>query len=646
MFRSYGGCIVGRAIPMEILTIAVAIIFFVFTIISLALWFIIQVKKQELHETNQKNEDIKQRNEYLIAEHERIIAKAAEIFQENKRLKPYQQIVDVEQYAKRFLDNAKAEANSLIQEAKSKHDLAEAHTKQAEIEANQTHARAQSHVQRAEHQAKEIVLRAEEKSKSIIQEASQYQEKIDSANREAEIIKSKAKVSADGIIQDAKQNAEWQANSIVRTAQVKSEQIISSATVEAEEKNKKLNTTNESLQKTIRAIKNKIEGYGVEYMMPGIGLLDNLAEDYGNTDASNQYKKSRANVKAIFNAGQSATNDYKNPKQRSTVTAFITDAFNGKVEEILSRVKYDNYGKLAQEIRDAATLINRAGEKFQNARLTNEYIIARLDELKWATVLHEVRLRDKEEQRALHEQIREERKIQKEKEEAEQEAIREEKIREKLQKDFGALLEKERKMSEKEKEFYADLLASEKAKYVRDIADAEERIRLAEEKKQRALSMAQQTKRGHVYVISNVGSFGEGVYKIGMTRRLEPLDRIAELSGASVPFPYDVHGMVDFEDCPAAEKKLHRVFVMGQVNKTTFRKEFFRASLSEIKEAIEQLGGVAHWTLHAEAEQYRQTQEIEKRIQNDEAYRREWEERQVRLGESMASLWDDGDEEV
>jgi hypothetical protein len=80
---------------------------------------------------------------------------------------------------------------------------------------------------------------------------------------------------------------------------------------------------------------------------------------------------------------------------------------------------------------------------------------------------------------------------------------------------------------------------------------------------------------------------------------------------------------------------------MGHVNKATTRKEFFRADLSAIKTVVEQLGGEANWTMRAEAEQYRQTLRIEERIQTDEAYRREWEERQIRLEESTVSLWDD-----
>ena len=194
-------------------------------------------------------------------------------------------------------------------------------------------------------------------------------------------------------------------------------------------------------------------------------------------------------------------------------------------------------------------------------------------------------------------------------------------------------------MSEQEKALHAKELADKEAQ----LTEAEEAIRLAEEKGQRALSMAQQTKQGHVYVISNIGSFGENVYKIGMTRRLEPEDRIKELGDASVPFPFDIHGMIQFQDCPTAEKQLHHHFVMNQVNKMNFRKEFFRANLSYIKAAVEKLGGEARWTMLAEAAEYRETLRIEERIQNDEACRREWTERQVSLSELSAPVWDENE---
>jgi hypothetical protein len=94
-------------------------------------------------------------------------------------------------------------------------------------------------------------------------------------------------------------------------------------------------------------------------------------------------------------------------------------------------------------------------------------------------------------------------------------------------------------------------------------------------KNQRALSMAQQTRLGHVYVISNIGSFGENIYKIGMTRRLEFLDRVKGLGDASVPFSFDVHTIIKADDVPTLEKMLHKKFANKKVNKVNSRKEFF-----------------------------------------------------------------------
>src|SRR5690606_34772275 len=136
-------------------------------------------------------------------------------------------------------------------------------------------------------------------------------------------------------------------------------------------------------------------------------------------------------------------------------------------------------------------------------------------------------------------------------------------------------------------------------------------------KNQRALSMAQQTRSGNVYVISNVGSFGEEVFKIGMTRRLEPLDRIRELGDASVPFEFDVHAMIYSEDAPKLERELHKSFLRAQMNKVNPRKEFFRVNLTSIREQVETLGIEATWTMAAEARQFRETQALEKELAQD-----------------------------
>ena len=133
------------------------------------------------------------------------------------------------------------------------------------------------------------------------------------------------------------------------------------------------------------------------------------------------------------------------------------------------------------------------------------------------------------------------------------------------------------------------------------------RLKEAEEKAQRAISQAQLTKAGHVYVLSNIGSFGDGVYKIGMTRRLEPHDRVSELSSASVPFPYDVHMMISCDDAPTLENALHRELHKQRVNKVNFRKEFFRADFDSIRKIVESQHGDVEYRAEPEALQYRES---------------------------------------
>lgn len=155
--------------------------------------------------------------------------------------------------------------------------------------------------------------------------------------------------------------------------------------------------------------------------------------------------------------------------------------------------------------------------------------------------------------------------------------------------------------------------------------------------------MAQQTRRGNVYVISNIGSFGENVYKIGLTRRLEPLDRIRELGDSSVPFDFDVHAMIFAEDAPAVETQLHRHFLLRQLNKVNHRKEFFRVTLKEIRDELTTLGLEASWTMTAAAKEYRESLAIEKAIAADPMAREAWTKRQLLLDPVDLSV---GDEEA
>lgn len=122
------------------------------------------------------------------------------------------------------------------------------------------------------------------------------------------------------------------------------------------------------------------------------------------------------------------------------------------------------------------------------------------------------------------------------------------------------------------------------------VAELEKQLQEALAIKERAQSMAQQTRAGYVYVISNEQSFGPGVYKIGMTRRLNPMDRVNELGDASVPFPFLVHYMIYTDDAPRLETELHQRFASYRMNEYNYRKEFFRVPLDEITSSLIDLG--------------------------------------------------------
>jgi hypothetical protein len=125
----------------------------------------------------------------------------------------------------------------------------------------------------------------------------------------------------------------------------------------------------------------------------------------------------------------------------------------------------------------------------------------------------------------------------------------------------------------------------------------------------RELTIAQQTNKGRIYVISNVGSFGEGVYKIGLTRR-PANERVDELSSASVPFEFDIHAVIETDNAPALEYKIHQQFLGMRMNKVNLRKEFFRINLNDIRQVVEKLDqgkdvkGTVTWTEKAKAQQY------------------------------------------
>lgn len=268
-------------------------------------------------------------------------------------------------------------------------------------------------------------------------------------------------------------------------------------------------------------------------------------------------------------------------------------AFNGECDALIAKLKWNTATRTKERIWKAFENINKLGES-HNIQITNAFLNLKLEEMALSHEYQNKSYEEKEEQRRIREMMREEEKVQKEIEKAQREAIEEER---RYQKALQRVREDLKYASPAE----VEALTSQ-------VQQLEIMLTEAHQKKERALSMAQQTKVGHIYVISNIGSFGEDIYKIGMTRRLEPMDRIRELGDASVPFYFDVHAIIYSENAPQLEYDLHKEFATRRLNRINGRKEFFRVTLDEIEEfVIRHAGAEIEFTRSAEAKEYRET---------------------------------------
>jgi hypothetical protein len=279
-------------------------------------------------------------------------------------------------------------------------------------------------------------------------------------------------------------------------------------------------------------------------------------------------------------------------KQTNQTLKLILRAFNGESDAAITKVKYNNIHVMEARISKAFEAINSL-VGVQQCLIVKHYLDLKLQELYLVHEYQEKVQEEKEEQRRIREQMREEELAQRELERAKQDAERDEqRYAEALRK---ASQEVERAVGEKQQ------------KLLGQIEELQKRLTEAQANKERAISRAQMTRAGHVYIISNIGSFGEHVYKIGMTRRLDPMDRVRELGDASVPFGFDVHAIIYSDDAPTLENTLHRVFNQRRVNRINARKEFFRVSIEEIAGAVRQHHGEIEMILDAEAVEYRKT---------------------------------------
>jgi hypothetical protein len=250
----------------------------------------------------------------------------------------------------------------------------------------------------------------------------------------------------------------------------------------------------------------------------------------------------------------------------------ILRSFNNECDASIINVKFSNVDSIEKKIRKAYETLNNLGKR-TNIAIVPDYLSLKLQELYLCYEYQVKKQEEKEDQKQIKEQMREEAKLLKEIEEMKLKIEKEEKHFSKalvnINNQLGqAQTENERNLLEKEREsIMQKMSALEKDKL--DVQNRE-----------------QNTRAGYVYIISNIGAFGENVYKIGVTRRLAPEERVDELGNASVPFDFDIHAMIFSDDAPALETALHKAFEPKRLNMINRRREFFYASLDEIEKVI------------------------------------------------------------
>ena len=283
--------------------------------------------------------------------------------------------------------------------------------------------------------------------------------------------------------------------------------------------------------------------------------------------------------------GQKMVNDMKK---------LFLRAFNSDCEDVVSRVKYNNFDMSVKKIQKSAEAIEKLG-RVMDLKITSNYINSKIDELYIAFEYQQKKQEEKEAQKAARAEMREAARLQKEIE-AQRKKIEKEQTH--YQTAYDHLLHQIEQnpdnsdLLKKKEELESQLKDIDKAMKDIDYREANQRA-------------------GYVYVISNIGAFGPNVYKIGMTRRLDPQDRVDELGDASVPFNFDVHAMIFSDDAPALEAALHRAFEDRKLNMVNTRREFFNVTLDEIKKVVKKnFDKTVEFVDIPDAEQYRISQKM------------------------------------
>ncbi len=361
-----------------------------------------------------------------------------------------------------------------------------------------------------------------------------------------------------------------------------------------------LNRDAEFQRNTIRQQKEQIVGLEYEIEMQDFGLYAPTYQ-FANSDMyKERLKEVRECQKQMIKDGTACTgnmgwtvngNASQGKKMVKDMQKLLLRAFNVECGDIINQVTVNNAEKSRDRIWKSSEQISKLGT-IMSIAITPAYIRSKLEELNLALDFAQKKQEEKDRLRELREQQKEEAKAQKEIEEA-------------------------RKKLEKERTHYERALETIRSQLMTDPSNPDLLAKQAELESElvetdKAITDVDyrqaNTRAGYVYVISNIGAFGKDVYKIGMTRRLEPTERVDELGGASVPFCFDIHALIFTEDAPKLEAALHNAFEKQKVNKINGRREFFHVPLEEIKRVVrENYDKTVEWVDIPLAEQYRQS---------------------------------------
>lgn len=394
---------------------------------------------------------------------------------------------------------------------------------------------------------------------------------------------------------------------------------ITSLTEQLKRLNEQAQTEQHKLVSNISALKAKLQGLEEQDFVESFGFYESKYDFQEAAEYKQRLDQIRAQQKqmikektaVVCHTEWSIGGSVKEGKRMTNnILKLILRAFNGECDAAVVKVKYNNVQTMENRVKKAYEELNKLSET-TNCEVTPVYLDLKLQELWLTHEYQEKKYQEQEEQRTIREQMREEERALRELEKVKQEAEREERR-------YQEALVKARTDIE-------SATGKAQQKLFEQIAELQQRLAEAEANKQRAISQAQMTKSGFVYVISNVGSFGGSVYKIGMTRREQPMDRVKELGDASVPFPFDVHAMLSCENAPELESLLHKRFDAERMNKANGKKEFFRVSLEKIVDAVREIDqelkvckSEIRFTKIAEAAEFRKTLAKEREKQKDE----------------------------